>query len=136
MRKVQARLERDGSVTSRGPEGIWQRVEPRADWTRVDATTEPEISRQIAKDEAAAIKAAALWARRVRRRTGLSQAEFSRRIGVSVAMIGAWEHGQKVPRGAARAAAGSPAPRPLALAPRALRVIDRMPEAALAALAA
>lgn len=104
MRMVQARLERDGSAWRVGPEGIWQRVEPRADWTRVDATTAAEISRQIAEEEAAARKAAALWARRVRRRTGLSQAEFSRRVGVSVAMVRAWERGQKVPRGAARAA--------------------------------
>jgi putative transcriptional regulator len=83
----------------------------------VDATTEAEIERQAASDDAEAAKDAAAWVRRVRRRAGLSQAEFARRIGISAATVRAWEQGKLVPQGAARAL---------------LRVIDRVPEAVLA----
>jgi len=107
--------------TAQSPAGAWERIEPRADWERVDAATEAEISRQIAEDEAEAIKAMAAWARRVRRRVALSQIDFARRIGVSVATVQGWERGTRAPDGPARAL---------------LRVIDLMPEAALAALAA
>jgi putative transcriptional regulator len=92
-------------------------VAPRADWTRVDATTEAEIERQAALDDAEAAQDAAAWVRRVRRRAGLSQAEFARRIDVSVATVRGWEKGSRVPQGTARAL---------------LRVIDRVPEAVLA----
>jgi putative transcriptional regulator len=106
-----------GAVTRRRPAGPWEPVEPRTDWTRVDATTEVEIERQAASDDAEAAKDAAAWVRRVRRRAGLSQAEFARRIGISVATVRGWEQGKLAPQGAARAL---------------LRVIDRVPEAVLA----
>lgn len=38
----------------------------------------------------------------IRRRTGLSQAAFSRRIGVSPATLRNWEQGRRVPEGPAR----------------------------------
>ncbi len=38
----------------------------------------------------------------VRRRTGLSQAAFSRRIGVSPATLRNWEQGRRAPEGPAR----------------------------------
>ena len=38
----------------------------------------------------------------VRRRTGLSQAAFSRRIGVSAATLRNWEQGRRTPEGPAR----------------------------------
>ncbi len=38
----------------------------------------------------------------VRQRTGLSQAAFSRRIGVSPATLRNWEQGRRAPDGAAR----------------------------------
>ncbi len=38
----------------------------------------------------------------VRRRTGLSQAAFSRRIGVSAATLRNWEQGRRAPDGPAR----------------------------------
>jgi putative transcriptional regulator len=38
----------------------------------------------------------------VRRRTGLSQAAFSRRIGVSAATLRNWEQGRRAPEGPAR----------------------------------
>jgi transcriptional regulator with XRE-family HTH domain len=55
----------------------------------------------------------------VRRRVGLSQAAFAKRIGVPVDTVRNWEQGKHSPRGPARAL---------------LRIIDHAPELALAAL--
>jgi putative transcriptional regulator len=117
MARTEARLDATGAVTRRRSTGPWEPVEPRTDWAWVDATTEVEIERQAASDGAEAAKDAAAWVRRVRRRAGLSQAEFARRIGISVATVRGWEQGKLLPQGAARAL---------------LRVIDRVPEAVLA----
>jgi putative transcriptional regulator len=62
---------------------------------------------------------AAAYARRVRHKVGLSQAAFAKRIGVPVDTARNWEQGKRSPRGPARAL---------------LRIIDRAPELALAAL--
>lgn len=91
----------------------------RIDEARVDATTEADIARHIAEDEAQAMQDAARYARRVRRRLGMSQVEFSVRINVSIDTIRNWEQGKRCPTGAARTL---------------LKVLDRAPEAALAAL--
>jgi putative transcriptional regulator len=91
----------------------------RIDTARVDATTEEDIAKQEAADEAESMQNAAKFARRVRRRLGLSQAEFSRRINVSLDTIRNWEQGKRCPTGAAKAL---------------LKVLDKAPEAALAAL--
>ena len=122
MARTEARLDATGTVARRRSAGPprnkgWEPVEPRTDWAHVDATAEAEIERQAALDDAEAAKDAAAWVRRVRRRAGLSQAEFARRIGVSVATVRGWEQGKALPQGAARAL---------------LRVIDRVPEAVLA----
>ncbi len=84
-----------------------------------DATTEEDIARHIAEDEAEAMQDAARYARRVRKRLGLSQAEFSHRIDVSIDTIRNWEQGKRSPTGAAKAL---------------LKVLDRAPETALTAL--
>ena len=91
----------------------------RIDTDRVDATTEKEIAQQKAADEAAAVRDAAKFARRVRMRLGFSQAEFAKRINVSLDTIRNWEQGKRYPTGAAKAL---------------LKVLDRAPETALAAL--
>ena len=91
----------------------------RIDVARVDATTEADIAQQIAEDEAEAMQDAAKYARRVRRRLGLSQAEFSQCIDVSIDTIRNWEQGKRCPTGAAKSL---------------LKVLDKAPEAALAAL--
>ena len=91
----------------------------RIDPARVDATTEQDIAAHQAADEADALQDAARFARRVRKRLGLSQVEFSRRIEVSLETIRNWEQGKRCPTGAAKAL---------------LKVLDRAPEAALAAL--
>ncbi len=91
----------------------------RIDPARVDATTEADIAKQVAADEAEAMQDVAKFARRVRKRLGLSQAEFSERIDVSLDTIRNWEQGKRSPTGAAKAL---------------LKVLDKAPEAALAAL--
>lgn len=91
----------------------------RIDPARVDATTEEDIAAQITTDEAEAMHDAAKYARRVRKRLGLSQVEFSHRIDVSLDTIRNWEQGKRCPTGAAKAL---------------LKVLDKAPEAALAAL--
>ena len=75
----------------------------RVDIARVDATTEADIARHIAEDEAQSRQDAALFAQRVRKRLGLSQAEFSARIHVSLDTIRNWEQGKRAPTGAAKA---------------------------------
>ncbi|WP_291995669.1 helix-turn-helix domain-containing protein [Candidatus Accumulibacter sp. ACC003] len=91
----------------------------RIDAARVDDTTEDEIAAQRVADKALALQDAGKFARRVRKRLGLSQAEFSEKIDVSLETIRNWEQGKRCPTGAAKAL---------------LTVLDRAPEAALAAL--
>lgn len=91
----------------------------RIDPARVDATTEKDIALQKAADEAEAMQDAAKFARRVRKRLGFSQAEFAERIDVSLDTIRNWEQGKRSPTGAAKAL---------------LKVLDKAPDAALAAL--
>lgn len=91
----------------------------RIDAARVDATTEADIAKHKSADDADAILDVAKFARRVRRRLGFSQAEFAERIDVSLDTIRNWEQGKRSPTGAAKAL---------------LKVLDKAPEAALAAL--
>jgi len=91
----------------------------RFDADRVDATTEADIARHIAEDAAEAAQDAARFARKVRKRLGLTQQELAERINVSLDTIRNWEQGKRVPTGAAKAL---------------LKILDRSPETALAAL--
>lgn len=91
----------------------------RIDAERVDATSEADIAEHQAADEAEALLDAARFARRVRRRLGFTQAEFAQQIDVSLDTIRNWEQGKRSPTGAAKAL---------------LKVLDKAPEAALAAL--
>jgi putative transcriptional regulator len=91
----------------------------RVDASRLDAVSEADIALQKSIDEADMLLDAAKFARRVRKRLGLSQAEFSHRINVSLETIRNWEQGKRCPTGAAKAL---------------LKILDKAPEAALAAL--
>jgi putative transcriptional regulator len=91
----------------------------RIDTAKLDATTEEAIAGQMAEDEHEAMLDAAKFARRVRKRLGLSQAELSERIDVSIETIRNWEQGRRYPTGAAKTL---------------LKILDRAPEASLAAL--
>jgi putative transcriptional regulator len=61
----------------------------------------------------------AAYARGVRARTKLTQAEFAARIGVPLETVRNWEQGKRTPRGPARAL---------------LKVIDKAPQVAFAVL--
>jgi putative transcriptional regulator len=89
------------------------------DAAKVDSTSDADIALQVAQDDALALQDVAKFARRVRRRLGFSQAEFATRIDVSLETIRNWEQGKRSPTGAAKAL---------------LKVLDKAPEAALAAL--
>ncbi len=102
-----------------GPDGLQPLDGGYIDTHHVDATTEEDIARQMAEDDEDARQDAAAFARQVRHKLALSQAEFSRKIGVSLDTIRNWEQGKRGPTGAARAL---------------LKVLDKVPEAALAAL--
>ena len=91
----------------------------RIDSKRVDATTEAEVVAQQAADDVQARHDAARFARKVRKRLGLTQTEFSVRIDVSVDTIRNWEQGKRCPAGAAKSL---------------LKILDKAPEAALTAL--
>jgi putative transcriptional regulator len=81
---TRARLKDDGTVVEILRDGSERPFEPRVDWAMVDATTEDEIAAQIAEDEAEAVRDAAAYVRRVRRKVGLSQIPFARRIGMPI----------------------------------------------------
>ena len=88
----------------------------KIDFTVVDSTTEDMIALQQEEDENEAMQDMARYTRRIRRRMGLTQVEFARRIHVSRETIRNWEQGKRCPTGAARAL---------------LRVLDKAPESAL-----
>ena len=91
----------------------------RVNVSKLEGTSEADLKAQQKIDDAAAAQDAALFAQRVRKRLGLTQLEFSRRIDVSLDTIRNWEQGKRSPTGAARAL---------------LRVLDKAPEASLLAL--
>ncbi len=91
----------------------------RVDKRRLDATTERDIVLQQKADGVDALLDAAKFAKRVRKRLGLTQLEFSNRIDVSLETIRNWEQGKRCPTGAA-----------IAL----LKVLNKSPESALLAL--
>ena len=91
----------------------------RVDRAVMDATGEEDIARQVRDDDAEAMQDMARYARRVRRRLGLTQVEFARRIDVPHETIRNWEQGKRGPTGAARAL---------------LRILDKAPETALRVL--
>ena len=96
-----------------------ERPAGRIDVRRVERTTEAEIARHKAQDEAEAMLDAAKFVRQLRERLGFSQTEFAARINVSLDTLRNWEQGKRSPTGAAKAL---------------LKILDRAPEAALAAL--
>ena len=98
------------------PEGL---SSGRVDHVVLDATTEEDIARQARDDDAEAMRDMGRFARRVRRRLGLTQVEFARRIDVPHETIRNWEQGKRGPTGAARSL---------------LRILDKAPETALRVL--
>ena len=73
----------------------------------------------MAEDDGEPRADADAYIRSIRARTGLGQPTFAQRLPVSVETRRNWEQGKRHPRGSARAL---------------LRIIDKTPEAAMAAL--
>ena len=93
--------------------------EGRIDHAVLDGTTETDLALQQQQDDTEAMRDMARYARRVRKRLGLTQVEFARRIDVPHETIRNWEQGKRCPTGAARTL---------------LRVLDKVPETALRVL--
>ena len=91
----------------------------RVDHEVLDATGEKDIARQVRDDDEETMRDMGRFARRVRRRLGLTQVEFARRIDVPHETIRNWEQGKRGPTGAARSL---------------LRILDQAPETALRVL--
>lgn len=91
----------------------------RVNYEALDGTTERDLALQARQDDSEAAQDMARYARRVRKRLGLTQREFARRIDVPQETIRNWEQGKRCPTGAARAL---------------LRVLDKAPETALRVL--
>jgi len=101
------------------PVRIGKSAKGRVNLRMLDATTDADILMQQKTDDAEALQDAAKFARRVRKRLGLTQLEFSQRIDVSLDTIRNWEQGKRCPTGAAKAL---------------LKILDKAPESALLAL--
>lgn len=101
------------------PARIGKSAKGRVNLQILDATTDADILIQQKTDDAEAMQDAAKFARRVRKRLGLTQLEFSQRIDVSLDTIRNWEQGKRCPTGAAKAL---------------LKILDKAPESALLAL--
>jgi putative transcriptional regulator len=103
------RLKADGRIVEILPDG--------SERTFADATGSPPAAPAGPERSASADDAA--YARGIRARTKLTQAEFASSIGVPIETIRNWEQGKRSPRGPARAL---------------LKVIDKVPHVAFAVL--
>ncbi len=73
------------------------------DWSRIDATTDADIARQIAANpDAAPDMAPQIDVRAIRRAAGMTQAQFAAAYQFSVRTVQEWERGAKRPSGPAR----------------------------------
>jgi putative transcriptional regulator len=105
---MRVRLKADGRIVEILPDGS-ERALPHA------------VTRGGQRTARAVDGAAAVYARGVRARTRLTQAQFAARIGVPIETVRNWEQGKRSPRGPARAL---------------LKVIEKAPDLAFAALRA
>jgi putative transcriptional regulator len=106
---------------SHRPKSAMMRVRLKADGRVVEILAdgrEQSLPRSLARDSGNGDSDAA-YARGVRARTKLTQAEFAARIGVPIETVRNWEQGKRSPRGPARAL---------------LKVIDKAPQVAFAVL--
>jgi putative transcriptional regulator len=111
---MRVRLKADGRIVEILPDGSERALPSQHGFV-------PAISRREAGAATSANGAPpdAAYARGVRARTKLTQAEFAARIGVPIETVRNWEQGKRSPRGPARAL---------------LKVIDKAPDVAFAVL--
>jgi len=73
------------------------------DWSRIDAMTDEDITRQIASNpDAAPDMAPEIDVRAIRRTAGMTQAQFADAFEFSIRTVQEWERGAKRPSGPAR----------------------------------
>jgi putative transcriptional regulator len=112
---MRVRLKADGRIVEILPDGREQALSTRLEAILAQAAPHPATDGQAAPPA----PSDAAYARGVRARTKLTQAEFAARIGVPVETVRNWEQGKRSPRGPARAL---------------LKVIDKAPDVAFAVL--
>jgi putative transcriptional regulator len=112
---MRVRLKADGRIVEILPDGREQALSTRLEAILAQAAAHPSTDGQAATPA----PSDAAYARGVRARTKLTQAEFAARIGVPVETVRNWEQGKRSPRGPARAL---------------LKVIDKAPDVAFAVL--
>jgi putative transcriptional regulator len=90
--QLRLRLKANGVIVEVLPDGGERQIEP----VRPSARLPKAEAREPEGDDAA-------YARNIRARTNLTQAEFAARIGVPLETVRNWEQGKRSPRGPARA---------------------------------
>jgi len=111
---MRVRLKADGRIVEVLPDGS-ERALP----SQLDQIGAQAAGRAPARSSANGAPPDAVYARGVRARTKLTQAEFAARIGVPIETVRNWEQGKRSPRGPARAL---------------LKVIEKAPDVAFAVL--
>lgn len=106
---MRVRLKADGRIVEILPDGTERPI--------AGGSERAKLGRGDTNDEAHARDA--VYAKGIRARTKLTQAEFAARIGVPIETVRNWEQGKRSPRGPARAL---------------LKMIDRAPQMAFAVL--
>jgi len=119
---LRVRLKADGRIVEILPDGSERALpSPLAEIAQQMRSGRPSGGFLAASRAARAAAADAAYARGVRARTKLTQAQFAARIGVPIETVRNWEQGKRSPRGPARAL---------------LKVIDEAPDVAFAVLSA
>ena len=119
---LRVRLKADGRIVEILPDGSEQPLPRRlADIAQQMRAPHGGTADRAGRPRKAQAAAAAAYARAVRARSNLTQAEFAARIGVPLETVRNWEQGKRLPRGPARAL---------------LKVIEKAPEVAFAVLRA
>jgi putative transcriptional regulator len=119
---LRVRLKADGRIVEILPDGSERALpSPLAEIAQQMRSGRPAGGFLAASRAARAAAADAAYARGVRARTKLTQAQFAARIGVPIETVRNWEQGKRSPRGPARAL---------------LKVIDVAPDVAFAVLSA
>jgi putative transcriptional regulator len=117
---LRVRLKADGRIVEILPDGSEAALPSALAEIAQHMRQERPAGGWVAAARAArASTADAAYARGVRARTKLTQAQFAARIGVPIETVRNWEQGKRSPRGPARAL---------------LKVIDEVPEVAFAVL--
>jgi putative transcriptional regulator len=102
-----------------------RKLKPRIDRARIDTTTEADIRRQMREDGQEDTDLAGFLPvvppQLLRKRLGMTQAEFARALRIPLSTLRNWEQGRVLPDPAARSL---------------LAIVARSPKAALRALAA